>query len=501
MRTVGLEFNDAGVLAAVHDGQEVRNLDLNASPVRQGWPAFVLREAEGLVFGQPAEDRCMELPRQVSSVFLEELSHGSSGLGGVRQSPSFSELAYYFLRDLWGRVLGQSGDVDRVTLAVPPAYLETAYGRDEKIGLILGMAGDLGIPLVSLTDIALASLSRSLNPLPPVSLPIIHIELLLHSTQFTLLRREDGLRRVSARRVQQLGLVQMMRVLTDTMADRLLRQTAFDVSEDRRIEQGFYRKLMEVLASDDRSREAVLEIHGRNRNRQLKITRETLRADISPFVEALVRSLEKVVSEEGTTPDRCFLVLTDKAGRIRGLEARLRALGYRNLIVQTVGEAARGAAWLARDRDRPEDLSLVAVDESLVLFEGEREWQKRSVRPVLVKAEGAAGSPEPAPTHLVMGGVAHPIDKKETTIGPDHGDGSIDLPLAVAQSAIGVERFRLIRQEDGLFFELEDESESGGVSGMRERVECGDRILFSDEERDGSLLFVRLAGGAGPRPN
>lgn len=389
MRNVGLELNDVGVLASIHDGVEVRNLDLNDSPLNLGWPAFALRQSEGLVFGQPAEDRCMEFPRQVCSDFLEELSHGTSSLGGIRQSPSFSELAYYFLRDVWGRVRERAGSIDRVVLAIPPAYLERAYGRDEKIGLLLGMIGDLKIPLVSLTDLALVSLSRSLNPIPPAGLPIIHVELFLHSTQFSVLKLDDRLRRQSVLRVQQLGWVQMMRILTDTMADRLLRQTAFDVSEDRRIEQSFYRKLVEILASEDRSREAILEIHGRNRNRQLKITRETLRADVSPFVDSLVRSLDTVVREAGATVDRCFLVLSERAARIRGLEGRLRTLGYRNLICQAEGEAARGAAWLAGERQLPEDLSLVPVDESVSLFEGGRRGDRPTVRPVLKKSAGS----------------------------------------------------------------------------------------------------------------
>lgn len=494
MRTVGLELNDVGVLASVQDGGEIRNLDLNESPLSLGWPGFALRESEGLLFGQPAEDRCMESPRQICSSFLEELSHASSNLGGTRRAPSYSELAYYFLRDVLGRIEAKAGSFDRLVMAVPPAYLDRAYSGDEKIGLLLGMISDLKVPLVGLTDIALASLYRSLNPLPPSGYPIIHIDLYLHSTQFTVFRQEGELRRESVLRVQQLGLVQMMRVLTDAVADRLLRETAFDVSEDRRIEQSFYIKLQEILASNDRSREAILEIKGRHRNRQLKITRETLQTDVRPFVDSMTRSLDKVLEQAGASVDRCEVVLSERAGRIRGLEARLGTLGYRRVEVQMDGEAARGSAWLASERETPEDLSLVPVEESLPLLVGEGAADRPLLRPVLVKAEGASD----CPTHMVIQGVAHALGGDQTDVGPA-SDDSVDLAFPTGFAYSGVGAFSLIPQEDRLFLEAVDVERADGTAGFREEIDCGDRISAPDGNPEGDLLFIRLEGEGAER--
>ncbi len=489
MKTVGLELNDVGVLASVHDGGEVRDLDLNESPLSMGWPGFVLRENEGLLFGQPAEDRCMEFPRQICSNFLEELSHASSNLGGSHRAPSYSELAYYFLSDVVGRIREKAGDFDRLVLAVPPSYLDQAYGGDEKIGLLLGMVNDLGLPLVSLIDIALASLYRSLSPIPPFGHPIIHIDLFLHSTQFSVFGQNGELRRESQLRVQQLGLVQMMKVLTDAVADRLLRQTAFDISEDRRIEQSFYLKLQEILASNDRSREAVLEIKSRTRNRQLKITRETLRMDVSPFVDSMVRSLEKVLEQAGGAMDRCVVILSERAGRIRGLEARLRTLGYHNVQVQMDGEAARGSACLACEREIPEDLSLVPVENALRL-EGGRPLHC----PGLVKMSGGSDRSNVCPTHLVIKGVAHILGRKRMTVGPIRPDEPVDLMLPSGYSWSGVGSFSLIREEDNLFLEAIDLENSDGSAGIREQIECGDRILSPDGNQEGDLMFIRVTG-------
>jgi hypothetical protein len=496
MKTVGLELNDVGVLASVQDGGEIRNLDLNESPLSLGWPGFVLRESEGLLFGQPAEDRCMESPRQICSNFLEELSHASSNLGGTGRAPSYSELSYYFLRDVLGRIEARAGSPDRMVLAVPPAYLDRAYGGDEKIGLLLGMINDLKVPLVSLTDIGLASLYRSLNPLPPSGFPIIHVDLFLHSTQFAVFRQGGELERDRVLRVQQLGLVQMMKVLTDAVADRLLRETAFDVSEDRRIEQSFYIKLQEILASSDRSREAILEIKGRHRNRQLKITRDTLRTDVRPFVDSMTRSLDKVVEQAGASMDRCVVVLSERAGRIRGLEARLGTLGFRRVEVQADGEAARGAAWLAGERERPDDLSLVPVEESLPLLVGDGTADRPLLRPVLAKAEGASDRPTARPTHLVIQGVAHPLGQGQTRVGPS-SDKGVNLAFPVGYAYSGVGGFTLIPDGDHLFLEAVDVEGADGTAGFREEIDCGDRISAPDGNPEGDLLFIRTEGGAG----
>jgi len=370
MKTVGLELNDVGVLAAVHDGSAVNLIDLNDTSPRPGWPAFVLKEPDGLLFGQPAEDRCMESPRQVCSTFIEELSHGSSHLGGAQKAPAYSELTYFFLRDVLDRIRERVGQIDRIHLAVPPAYLEERYGRSEKIGLLLGMIGDMEVPLVGLGGSGLISLYRS--PPPPPGVKIIHVELFLHSIQVTVCTREDDIRSQACHRFQQLGFIRMMRVLSDAMGDRLLRETAYDVSEDRRIEQSFYRKILEVLASDDRSRETVLEIQGGSRSRQLRITQETLRADVSPYVESILSALDRVVRELDSGPDRAVLVLTDRAERIRGLEIGLRGRGFQNIVKQGTGAAAFGAAWRARDLEIPKELSMVSVDESVPIVSGER---------------------------------------------------------------------------------------------------------------------------------
>lgn len=493
MKTIGLELNDVGVLASVQDGGEIRNLDLNESPLSMGWPGFAFRETQGLLFGQAAEDRCMESPRQICSNFLEELSHASSNLGSAGRAPSYSELAYYFLRDVFSRVGDKAGSFDRLVLAVPPAYLDRAYGGEEKIGLLLGMINDLKVPLVSLTDIALASLYRSLNPLPPSGYPIIHVDLFLHSTQFTVLRQEDQLRRDSVLRVQQLGLVQMMRVLTDAVADRLLRETAFDVSEDRRIEQSFYVKLQEILASNDRSREAILEIKGRTRQRQLKITRDTLRADVRPFVDSMMRSLETVLERSGTSVDRCVVVLSERAGRIRGLEARLRTLGYRKVEVQMDGEAARGSAVLAAVREIPDDLSLIPVEESLSLLIGEGGEARPLLRPVLAKAAGGSDKPRTRPTHLVIEGVAHLLGTDTIHVGSAE-DGKIpDLRFPTGYAYSGVGAFSLISEGDRLVLEAIDVERSDGTSGFREEINFGDRISAPDGNPEGDLLFIRLA--------
>jgi hypothetical protein len=489
MRTVGLELNDVGVLAAVHDRNEVSLIDLNETSERSGWPAFALKRSDGLAFGQPAEDQCMATPRQVCSTFLEELSHGSSHLGGNRNAPAYSELTYYFLRDVLDRVRERVGQIDRVLLTVPQAYLEEEYGRSEKIGLLLGMIKDIGVPLVGIAGIAVASLYRSLNPLPPPGVPFLHIELFLHSIQISVCIREAEIRSQRCYRFQQLGFVQMMRVLSDAMGDRLLRETAFDVSEDRRIEQSFYRKVMEVLASEDRSRETVLDIQGRNRSRQFKITREVLRTDVGPYVESILIVIDRLVREVESWSDRSIIVLSDRANRIRGFEAGLRARGFQTIVKQAFGAAAFGAAWLARERDVPEDLSVVPVDESLTMIEGEGGGFEGVLRPIIDRLEQDDEADAKVPSHVVINGLAHPIDKDIFTIGSGRRGKEFDLELPRRFSYSGLASCRLVREASGVYLQSDDYAEN---SGIREMVQSGDRVHFSNGQLGTDLLFIHL---------
>ncbi len=495
MKTVGLELNDVGVLAAVHDGTAVNLIDLNETSPRPGWPAFVLKQSNDLVFGQPAEDRCMENPRQVCSTFIEELSHGSSHLGGGQKAPAYSELTYYFLRDVLDRVRERVGQIDRFHLAVPPAYLEEQYGRSEKVGLLLGMIGDMDVPLVGLGGSGLISLYRTPIPPPPPGVPIIHVELFLHSIQVSVCAREDELRAQACYRFQQLGFVQMMRVLTGAMADRLLRETAYDVSEDRRIEQSFYRKILEVLASDDRSRETVLEIKGGSRARQLKITQETLRDDISPYVESILNALDRVVRELETGPDQVLLVLTDRTERVRGLEIGLRGRGFKTIVKQGTGAAAFGAAWRARDLEIPKELSMVSVDESVPIVVCEGEDDGVGLLPILVRADRDDEAAAVTPSHVVIDGLAYSIEGDRFTIGSENLEEEFDLKLSRRFSYSGLASCRLVRDGSGIILEADDGADG---PGMRELIQCGDRIHFADGRKGADLLFIRVGATRNP---
>jgi hypothetical protein len=494
MKTVGLELNGVGVLAAVHEGNRVNLIDLNETSPRPGWPAFVLKQSDGLLFGQPAEDHCMEIPRQVCSTFLEELSHGSSHLGGTEKSPAYSELTYYFLRDVLDRIRERVGPVDRLHLAVPPAYLEEQYGRSEKIGLLLGMVGDMDVRLVGLGGSGLISLYRSPNPPPPPGVPIIHVELFLHSIQVSVMFREEEIRSQGCHRFQQLGFIQMMRVLSDAMADRLLRETAYDVSEDRRIEQSFYRKILEVLASDDRTRETVLEIQGGSRVRRLKITQDTLRADVRPYVESILNALDRVVRKLETQADRVVLVLSDRAERIRGLEVGLRGRGFQTIVKQGTGAAAFGAAWRASELEIPKELSMISVDESLPIVSGKGEGDETGVRPVLVRAERDDSVATTAPSHVVMDGIAYSIDGNRFTIGSENLKEEFDLILTRRFSFSGLASCRLVRDETGVYLETDGDEQNPAV---REAIQSGDRLHFVDGRKGADLLFIQVERGAG----
>src|SRR5689334_14765691 len=122
MAAIGIELCNAGFQAAVCAKDEPTLLAPGERDGMLDWPGFAYVDGQKLRFGREAEDAWFVHPRQVSHVFWEKLSHDASPLVVGGRTPSFSELAYHFLRDFVERVTGASGPPEKVVLAIPGSY-------------------------------------------------------------------------------------------------------------------------------------------------------------------------------------------------------------------------------------------------------------------------------------------------------------------------------------------------------------------------------------------
>lgn len=491
MATYGIQMCDAGVEAAALQGNDPQLAMPPAGSGPLGWMGLVYHDGQQFAYGRPAEDCWFVHPRQVCHHFLGRLSRETSSLLVGGKSPSYSQLAFYFLRDLHEK-LTASAPMEKVALAVPGAYLKDAATEDERIGLLLGMAAELKLPLVGIVDMAVAALcDPRLDYYDPI-LPVLVVDVHLHGSELTLVRPDAGRPvRKDFAYLPQLGYAELLRQVTTAMGNRFLRHTAFDILEDGRIEQEFYRQCKAFLLS--RAAEQHFQLNTASRNYELMATREQLTADTAGMVQALVLAGQSLLQKAGGRPEPCTVALTERASLLPGLAARFRAAGQPRVLRLAAGAAAAGAAWIAARREVSADLSEVPVD-TVAPFSPERRTQRAPLTLRVVKARPASGIP--APTHLVCEGLGHTLNGHGAfTIGAR--GLSVDLPLPEDFTLAGSSALVRLDRDAGRWWltGADDETDLGG----RTSLETGDRLLVRFGEAEAEMLFVHCppAGARG----
>ena len=127
MSLLAVHINDAGITVFGDRGIVYRE------------PGFALLEDDGLVTGEEAYRNARLKPRRIQNTFWRDLS--LEPLADARfKHLSSAELVSHQLESLWKAV---SAHGDRLIVAIPP------YMSGEQLGLFLGIAAELDIPIVA----------------------------------------------------------------------------------------------------------------------------------------------------------------------------------------------------------------------------------------------------------------------------------------------------------------------------------------------------------------
>jgi hypothetical protein len=497
MGALAIELCDAGFAAATCEKAEAR---LQAFADEQGmpdWPGFAYHDGQKLCFGRAAEDAWFVHPRRVTHTFWERLAHEPAVLNVPGKVPSYSELGFHFLRE-FSHALLAAGPVEKVVLAVPGAYLKDAATEDEKVGLLLGMASELKLPLAGIMDMACAALcdprAGGYNP----ALPVVVIDLHLEGTELSFLVAEDKLQRTSFLQLPQAGQAQLLKHLLGTMGNRFLRHAAFDILEDGRIEQIFYRQVKSFLLTG--ASEYRFQINTANRNYEMLAKHELLMADAQSFVAAIVHGLQNFLHEAAHAADGCTVALTHRAACVPGLEMRLRAMGFRRLLRLPAGAAACGAACVGANRlVLPADMADVPVETAVPLADTRRAtgtpWETR-----LHKVR--ANETHLTPTHAILHGVGHRIAGDGRFVIGAGAPAKADLPLPESFNAAENCAIPLVR-EGGRLWLVDGVHERAGAAAddvpLRTAVEAGDRLTIRCGSAHVDVLFAHCQEKNGTR--
>ena len=496
MATLGIELCDVAFQAASCHDHEVQHLSVPDANGVVEWPGFAYYDGQKYWFGRSAEDQWFVHPRRVAHTFWARLAHEPSTIGPLGKAAPLSELAYHFFRDFMQRATTASA-AEKIVLAVPGSYLNDPATEEEKIGLLLGMAGELKLPFAGIVDIACAALcdprAHGFNP----ALPVVVVDLHLEAADITLVGTEERLERKGFIHLPNSGYAQLLKQLTGTMGNRFLRHTAFDILEDGRIEQLFFRQTKDFLLSG--APEHRFQINTAARTYEMLAKREQLATDAQAFVSTLVQGVQMFLHQSPVPSEPCTIALTDRAGRLPGFESRLRTAGFHRILRLAPGAAACGAARIGESRLKPapSDLADVPVETAVPIALAHRStaaaWDARLQK---LRQQGA---PRPSPTHVILDGIGHAIGSAgRFTIGV----GGLGADLALPDTFNGADdcAIPLVREAGRLWFvDMAVRSAGGNVPAARTPVEAGDRLTIRCGNASADVLFAHFNAANGAR--
>lgn len=382
--------------AHLNDGA-ITLLDRDRIAYRQ--PGFALLEDRRLTTGDEAYANARIAPRRIQHRYWSELS--TAPLADHRfEHLSSADLASRQLEDMW-RASGANDD-DRMVIAVP------AYMEPESLGLLLGIAAELKLPVAGLVDAAVAATRREYRNAVPV-----HVDIGLHATTLTRLAQADQVQFERAEVLRDCGLYALYDAWVNTIAEAFVRQSRFDPLHTAETEQMLFNSLPGWLAEAARRDKIELELRQGGATYQAELESLALTGAAAPWYQRIASNL-RALYRAGETP---AIQSSDHVARLPGLADMLVARVGGELFTLEPGATARGA--LARCRDGSPQEGSIGLRRRLPWDQSPMEVAAETTR------EGRAGTP----THILHRATAYAIDGKPLVLGSEQADGERTIVL------------------------------------------------------------------------
>ena len=464
-RALALDLSDASLLGLSEGGA-----------VLGPSPGMALVEGETPLFGEDARGRSRLRPRLVVTDAWARL--GTEPLGTpFPDGLSRADLVHGHLESLWKRARGGTSEV---VLAVPGVHGEAP------LGLLLGIAEALGMPVVGMVDAALAAAAAGFP-----GERLLHVDLGLRHAAVTEMRQGRELVRERVARIDRWGQDEVEDAEMRGAAAAFVRQSRFDPLHDAATEQALFDRLPAGLATLAKDGRAALSLPAAGREAAVELRRE----EAEEWTAAYASELSQQLSLLKRAGEPTTVLVSAHAARLPGLIERIAAIRGVEVVLLPVQAAAAGAL-----RER------AAVRSS----GGAVRFVTRLPRPeapegtvggdaILVPPRPAAepvAGPGRRPTHVLLGCEARAITLEPLVLGTAPPEGARALRLSGDTAGVSRAHCRLF--ESGGAVVLEDLSTWGTfVNGERVPgravVAAGDRIRVGSPGLE--LLLVAAAEG------
>lgn len=458
MGTLALELNDAEVLAA-------RSMPDGRTQVLVRSPGYAVVDGGPLLTGRDAYRASRLKPRFRTTRFWEALD--TSPLPKpLPPKLTHADLVHAHLSDVWNRT---RRDVDRVALLVPGWY------TDAQLGLLLGIARALELPVNDLVDSGLAG---ALELDAPES---VHVDVHLHRTAAARLSRGVRVTREELRLETGTGLVPLVDAWVTLVARTFVHQTRFDPLHRAETEQRLYDALPLVLDELGSDEATLVSIEASGKDHRVELSRSAVVAAALPYYREIVALAASLMREDEPLP----VALSHRAARLPGLaELVERDLAPRVSMLAEHAPAENVLKRLSSLPRRSPDASALTFVTSLPV----------DPRPVVVPPPVASWDRVAlAPTHVLRDGVAHAIEPGPFVLGTALPEGARGLELPAETPGVS-KRHALLERREGAVV-VEDESRYGcWVNG--ERVDRQAVLAIGDRLRLGpsgpELLLIEV---------
>jgi len=435
MSAVILEINDAGLQAQA------------GGDVLVDSPGYVTQDGRDLVVGPEALARVKLDPTRTEYQFWEKL--GMDAL--VKSSPragTQADLAFAHLEAVWNEIRAVSRDL----IVVVPGDLQ----RDQ-LGLLLGMARRLEMPIRALVDTAVAA---SLAPAPGRVLH--HLDAQLHRCVLTRLDQGAWLERVEVQSQREVGLLRIREAWSHAVASLFVQSTRFDPMHQAETEQWVYDQLGRWISHLAEHEHLDIDLPWAGRTHSIRLHRR----QVIKAAEPLYRRLREFVTDLLPDGQPVTLQLSHRLA-LPGLVAMLENLPEVDVVVLDALATRNGVGRLYLGHG--EDGDKVPYVDRVPWF---------SARDLDVHGEALASHSRRRPTHLLHNSVAHALSEGAFSVGTRLAEATRGIRLEHVPD-VSAEHFRLA--SNGERVTLEDLS--GGHTLVNDdpvneavAVAVGDRI-------------------------
>jgi hypothetical protein len=376
MRTA-VHINDAGITL------------LDGSKILYREPGYALLEDNHLVTGSDAFRQARIKPRRIQNRFWSDLT--------TEQLPD-QQKSHLSAADLVSQQLEQlmsAGTGSELVIVIP------AYMSSQHLGLLLGIASEINLPITAMVDAAAAATRREYKGAVPV-----HIDISLHSTTLARLSQPGQVQVEKTSVLNNCGISSLTESWLHMVSDAFVQQSRFDPLHTAETEQMLVNNMDAWLSEAARSSRVRLEIETANGSYEANI--ESL-----AFIGAAASVYQQITSKLRSlfrADEVPALQLTDRVARLPGLADMLKARVGGEVFVLEPGATARGA--LARVRDSGGTGAGVSLIRQLP-------WDQSSAS---IADDVTESTQTGVPTHLLFGNTAHEINGSALSLGSEPSD-------------------------------------------------------------------------------